>query len=178
MDVERKKSERRFILSVFQAHCNWLFSELPHLTRLWIGCKPSQSMGTLAWHSQAHPYASISCRQLVWTVPTVSANVHTSRIIYTTKGDACVCVSVCKVWPISARTLSFRQQTSRNFFSHSNFPPLFAFVLCVLRQKIIKQPKMLGKRIDRRNRWSAQREEMNATLYCRLITRWRHGFLL
>ena len=30
--------------------------------------------------------------------------------------------------------------------------PLFAFVLCVLRQKIIKKPKMLGKRIDRRNR--------------------------
>ena len=29
---------------------------------------------------------------------------------------------------------------------------LFAFVLCVLRQKIIKKPKMPGKRIDRRNR--------------------------
>ena len=35
--------------------------------------------------------------------------------------------------------------------------PLFAFVLCVLRQKSLKEPKMLGKRIDRRrrrpNRW-------------------------
>ena len=30
--------------------------------------------------------------------------------------------------------------------------PLFAFVLCVLRQKIIEKPKMIGKRIDRRNR--------------------------
>ena len=104
--------------------------------------------------------------------------------IYTTKGDACVCVSVCKIWPISARTLSFRHQTSRKFFSHSNFPICYlwatAFCVCPLcfTTKIIKKPKMLGKRIDRRNRWSAQREEMNATLYCRLITRWRHGFLL
>ena len=29
---------------------------------------------------------------------------------------------------------------------------LFAVVLWVLRQQIIKKPKMLGKRIDRRNR--------------------------
>ena len=28
--------------------------------------------------------------------------------------------------------------------------PLFAFVLCVLRQKSLKEPKMLGKCIDRR----------------------------
>ena len=45
-----------------------------------------------------------------------------------------------------------------NFFHIATFQsatfgrPLFAFVLCVLRQKIIKKPKMLGKRIDRRNR--------------------------
>ena len=33
-----------------------------------------------------------------------------------------VCVCVCKIGPISARTLSFRHQMSRKFFSHSNFP--------------------------------------------------------
>ena len=33
-------------------------------------------------------------------------------LIYTTKGAACV----CKISPISDRTLSFRHQTSRNFF--------------------------------------------------------------
>ena len=116
-------------------------------------------------------------------------NLRFQTILYTTvQPDAVhlyyyrrrVCVSVC----LQNLTLSFRHQTSRKFFSHSNFPicylwaTAFAFVLCVLRHKIIKKPKMLGKRIDRRNRLSAQRDEMNATLYCRLITRWRHGFLL
>ena len=48
--------------------------------------------------------------------------------IYTTKGAACV----CKIWPISARTLSFRHQTSRKFFSHSNFPiPYLWTAFCV-----------------------------------------------
>ena len=68
-----------------------------------------------------------------------------------------VCVCVCKIGPISACTLLFRHQTSRTLFHIATFQsstfgrPLFAFVLCVLRQKIIKKPKMLGKRIDRRN---------------------------
>ncbi len=99
----------------------------------------------------------------------------------------CVCVSVClcaKVDQFLPVRSHFDTKRPVNFFHVATFQsatfggPLFAFVLCVLRQKIIKQPKMLGKRIDRRYRWSAQREEMNATLYCRLITRWRHGFLL
>ena len=58
------------------------------------------------------------------------------RDIYTTKIAACVCVCVCKIWPISARTLSFRHQTSRKFFSHSNFPICYlwatAFCVCPL----------------------------------------------
>ena len=44
----------------------------------------------------------------------------------------CVCVCVCKIGPISARTLSFRHQTSRKFFSHSNFPiPYLWTAFCV-----------------------------------------------
>ena len=42
--------------------------------------------------------------------------------IYTTKGDARVCVCVCKIGPISARTVSIRLQSARTFCSHSNFP--------------------------------------------------------
>ena len=38
-----------------------------------------------------------------------------------TRARACVCVCVCKIGPISARTLSFRHQTCRKIFSHSNF---------------------------------------------------------
>ena len=43
-----------------------------------------------------------------------------------------VCVCVCKIGPISARTLSFRHQTSRKCFHIATFPsptfgPLFAF---------------------------------------------------
>ena len=52
--------------------------------------------------------------------------------IYTTIGDACVCVCVCKIGPISARTLSFRHETSRKLFSHSNFPiPYLWTAFCV-----------------------------------------------
>ena len=51
-----------------------------------------------------------------------------SKNIYATKGAACV----CKIWPISVRTLSFRHQTSRKFFSHSNFPtPYLWTAFCV-----------------------------------------------
>ena len=64
------------------------------------------------------------------------------HVIYTTKIAACVCVSVClcvcvcvcvcKIWPISARTLSFRHRTSRKFFSHSKFPiPYLWTAFCV-----------------------------------------------
>ena len=43
-----------------------------------------------------------------------------------------MCVCVCKIGQISARTLSFRHQTSRNFFSHSNFPiPYLWTAFCV-----------------------------------------------
>ena len=83
------------------------------------------------------------------------------RVIYTTKIDACVCVSVClcakfdQFLPVRSH---FDTKRPVNFFHIATFQsatfgrPLFAFVLCVLRQKIIKKPKMLGKRIDRRNR--------------------------
>ena len=98
----------------------------------------------------------------------------------TVTSGVCVCAKCDQFLPVRSH---FDTKRPVNFFtatfqSATFGRPLFAFVLCVLRQKIIKKPKMLGKRIDRRNRWSAQREEMNATLYCRLITRWRHGFLL
>ena len=97
----------------------------------------------------------------------------------------CVCVCVfAKFYQFLPVRSHFDTKRPVNFFHIATFQSatfgrsLFAFVLCVLRQKIIKKPKMIGNRIDRRNRLSAQREEMNATLYCRLITRWRHGFLL
>ena len=41
-------------------------------------------------------------------------------------------VCVCKIGPIPARTLSFRHQTSRKFFSHSNFPiPYLWTAFCI-----------------------------------------------
>ena len=71
----------------------------------------------------------------------------------------CVCVCVCAKFdqflPVRSH---FDTKRPVNFFHMTTFQsatfgrPLFAFVLCVLRQKIIKKPKMLGKRIDRRNR--------------------------
>ena len=52
--------------------------------------------------------------------------------LYYYRRRACVCVCVCKIGPISAHTLSFRYQTSRNFFSHSNFPiPYLWTAFCV-----------------------------------------------
>ena len=45
-----------------------------------------------------------------------------NNYLYYYRRRACVCVCVCKIGPISARTLSFRHQTSLKFFSHSNFP--------------------------------------------------------
>ena len=73
----------------------------------------------------------------------------------------CVCVSVClcaKVDQFLPVRSHFDTKRPVNVFHIATFQsaifgrPLFAFVLCVLRQKIIKKPKMLGKRIDRRNR--------------------------
>ena len=65
----------------------------------------------------------------------------------------CVCVCVlCKIGPISARTLSFRHQTSRKFFSHTNFPiPYLWTAFCVplsfvfLRKTIIYMPRCFEK---------------------------------
>ena len=52
--------------------------------------------------------------------------------LYYYRRRVCVCVCVCKIGPISARTLSFRHQTSRKFFSHSNFPiPYLWTAFCV-----------------------------------------------
>ena len=52
------------------------------------------------------------------------------NLYYYRRARACVCV--CKIGQISARTLSFRHQTSRKKISHCNFPiptfgPLFSF---------------------------------------------------
>ena len=76
-----------------------------------------------------------------------------------TRLSVCVCVCVCAKFdqflPVRSH---FDTKRPVNFFHIATFQsatfgrPLFAFVLCVLRQKIIKKPKMLGKRIDRRNR--------------------------
>ena len=55
----------------------------------------------------------------------IRRNIYTIRAVDlhsdTTKIDASVCLCA-KFDPISARTLSFRHQTSRKFCSHSNFP--------------------------------------------------------
>ena len=66
----------------------------------------------------------------------ITDNICDEPDIYTTIGDARararVCVCVCKIGPISARTLSFLHQTSRTFFSHSNFPiPYLWTAFCV-----------------------------------------------
>ena len=71
----------------------------------------------------------------------------------------CVCVCVCAQFdqflPVRSHFDSKRPVKKFHIatFQSATFGrPLFAFALCVLRQKIIKKPKMLGKRIDRRNR--------------------------
>ena len=100
-------------------------------------------------------YVVSPCRHLYWMVViaprfSLSEYLHDGRLavyvkdninlttlstnISTTNLDARVCVCVCKIWPISARrpTLSFRHKTSRNFFSHSNFPiPYLWTAFCV-----------------------------------------------
>ena len=69
--------------------------------------------------------------------------------------SVCVCAKFDQFLPVRSH---FDTKRPVHFFHIATFQsatfgrPLFAFVLCVLRQKIIKKPKMLGKRIDRRNR--------------------------
>ena len=71
-------------------------------------------------------------REEVWYCVRKSGLAEKYVRIYTTIGDACVCVCVCKIGPISARTFSFRHQTSRKFFSHSTFPiPYLWTAFCV-----------------------------------------------
>ena len=75
-----------------------------------------------------------------------------SIYIYTTKGDACVCVCVfakCdKFLPVRSH---FDTKRPVNFFHVATFQSatfgrlLFAFVLCVLRQKIIKKTENARK---------------------------------
>ena len=73
----------------------------------------------------------------------------------TVTSGVCVCAKFDQFLPVRSH---FDTKRPVNFFHIATFQsatfgrPLFAFVLCVLRQKIIKKPKMLGKRIDRRNR--------------------------
>ena len=56
--------------------------------------------------------------------------------------EPCPQKSVRKIWPISSRALPIRQQSSRQFSTPTSCQsaifvrPLFAFVLCFLRQKI------------------------------------------
>ena len=77
------------------------------------------------------------------------------RDVLKTVTVTCVCATFDQFLPVRSH---FDTKRSVNFFHIATFQsatfgrPLFAFVLCVLRQKIIKNPKMLGKRIDRRNR--------------------------
>ena len=52
--------------------------------------------------------------------------------------------------------------------------PMFAFVLCVLRQKNHKQ----RHRCDESVSINCAAGTMIPKLYCRLLARWRHGFLL
>ena len=80
---------------------------------------------------------NLECRDVLKTV-TVTSGV-------------CVCAKFDQFLPV--RSL-FDTKRPVNFFHIATFQSatLFAFVLCVLRQKIIKKPKMLGRRIDRRNR--------------------------
>ena len=74
-----------------------------------------------------------------------SPNIGTV-VIYTTKGDVCVCVfaKLDQFLPVRSH---FDTKRPVNFFHIATFQsatfgrPLFAFVLCVLRQKIIKNRK-------------------------------------
>ena len=90
-------------------------TRVPALIQLSDPRVAAQLVSTMARHIQDHYFGDSA-----------------SHLIYTTKEDAGVCVSVCKNGPISARTLSFRHQTSRKFFHIATFPsptfgPLFAF---------------------------------------------------
>ena len=90
---------------------------------------------------------------------TKNNNLECRDVLKTVTVTSGVCVCVCPKFdqflPVRSH---FDTKRPVNFFHRATFQsatfgrPLFAFVLCVLRQKIIKKPKMLGKRIDRRNR--------------------------
>ena len=90
----------------------------------WLAAAFSDWLGVVCdvWH-----FKSFTRRSTEGILDFVSEQTkHT--VIYTTIGDACV----CNIWPISARTPSFRHQTSRKFFSHSNFPiPYLWTAFCV-----------------------------------------------
>ena len=82
-------------------------------------------------HTRMHMHTQTHAQPHAHTDAPASAHAraHTCRR-YTTSRRVCVCV--CKIGPISARTLSFRHQTSRKFFHIATFPsptfgPLFAF---------------------------------------------------
>ena len=53
-----------------------------------------------------------------------NVNPGASLLLIYPRVCVCVCVCVCmrNIWPISARTLLFRIQTSRKFCSHSKIP--------------------------------------------------------
>ena len=66
-------------------------------------------------------YELLTHRFIYAQIQTQTIQLH--LIILTTNLAACVSVcAVCKMWPISARALSFRLQTSRKFCSHSIIP--------------------------------------------------------
>ena len=84
-----------------------------------------------------------------WSEPFESILLRLPRV------SVCLCAKFDQFLPVHSH---FDTKRPVNVFHIATFQsatfgrPLFAFVLCVLRQKIIKKPKMLGKRIDRRNR--------------------------
>ena len=99
---------------------------------------------------------------MCWVAP--SNGIFSARflIIYTTIA-ALSAKSVLKMWRISTRRSQFDSDHRVHFSTPTSCQsatfvrPLFAFVFCFLRQKMIKKPQMRWKRIDRRNRSIAQR---------------------
>ena len=119
------------VSNVAASHCFDYF-EWTAVLRIDRVCVDSHSLGQLVLASSINhihfmeysPILYLNDHNIIYfklTTLTMHSSIHV-WIIYTTIGEACVCVCVCKIGPISARTLSFRHQTSRNFFSHSNFP--------------------------------------------------------
>ena len=127
--------------SAGQWQCHYRFrcqsmSNVPGITRTAVIMSPSNVLlNTLA----SIPYIFNRCesrqrtRHVYWKPPGGCRKIVPGcQHLYYYRRRVCVCVCVCTIWPISARTISFRHQTSRKFFSHSNFPmPYLWTAFCV-----------------------------------------------